>query len=324
MKKNRLLLFAHDAGSANMIIAYIYFYKNKYSEILAFPQGPAKKLSQIYIQEYMTTESLFFFQTDTVVTGTSGIDSEYEMKIIIQAREANVHKIITILDNTANFNMRFSLHGKLLKKEFLPDEIWIDQENFKSDIDYFNKHIVYKNNIYDKYIIKLFKNNPPKFTNKNIIKYNGSYLVILTDYLSDLYGNLFGFSEFDYLENILNVIDKLHLDVAIFIKLHPSEKNTKYDPIITKYQNLNIFKDDFNVHELIYYSRVVFGMSSSVFKEAIMFEKSCFSIQIGATKDMQTILESKFNIKSKDILIEILLYYFKLKIVKKGKIKWKI
>ncbi|MDX9744024.1 MAG: hypothetical protein RBT59_09425 [Arcobacteraceae bacterium] len=311
MKKNRLFIFAHDAGSANVTMAYAYLKQNKYDETLAFPKGPAEKIYKQHIDNYISNKSFDFLPTDTVVTGTSGIHSDYEMEIIIKARKANVNKIITILDSTANFELRFSIGGEILSCLYLPDEIWVDNKHFISNIDYFNKHIIYKKNIYNLYIKQMFKDHPAELKNKDIITHNGKYLVVLTDYLSELYGDIFGFSEFDYLENILSTISELGLNIPIFIKLHPAESSNKYNNIISNYKHLNILKDDFNIHELIYYSAVVFGINSSVFKEALMLKKPTFSIQIGSKTPMATLLNNKFHVKSKSELIKILHIYSK-------------
>jgi|GEM_PF-1355702 len=306
MHSNRLLCFAHDAGSANVTIAYADLNKNIYNVIQAFPKGPAIKIWQENLPTYLANEPFKFLPTDTIVTGTSGKYSTYEMEMIVAAKKAKVKKIITILDNTANFEMRFLLHNSLLDQKYLPDEIWIDQENFRSKIDYLNDKLMYRHNIYGEYMQNRFKDNPPNLNNNTIKKYNGQYLLILTEYISDLYGDKFGFDEFDFLRNVFDSINELLLNVPIILKKHPAEEINKYDHLLTQHSNLNIIQLDCSIQELVYYSKMIFGISSSVFKDAIIFQKPTYSIQIGSNQEIQTYLDKQYIIHNKQELLPIL------------------
>lgn len=119
------------------------------------------------------------FSNSIVITGTSGINSSYEMNIL-KAKQSNVQKCIVIVDNTSNFEMRFLLDNQILDERFAPDEIWIFDKTFKSNIKYLNKKLVYKDNIYEIYLNKIFKNQEPKLTNEFVIKHKFQYLVILS------------------------------------------------------------------------------------------------------------------------------------------------
>ena len=125
MSSNRLLIFANDAGSANVTMAYASLYAHKYDKVLAYPQGAAQTIYQQHIPQLISQEDFVFLPTDTIVTGTSGIHSDYEMQSIMRAHNAHVNNIITILDSTANFLLRFSINGKLLDENHLPNEIWV-------------------------------------------------------------------------------------------------------------------------------------------------------------------------------------------------------
>lgn len=308
MQKYRLLIFAHDAASANVTIAYASLNKHKYSSILAFPKGPANAIYKQNIEQYISTNKVSMLHTDTVVTGTSGIHSTFELETIIQAKNNNVQKTIMLLDSTSNFNLRFSINKQLIQKKYTPDEIWVFEENFKSNIDYIDAHIFLKEDIYHHYLLKKFTNNPPPLKNKNIIKYKDKYITIITEYISELYGNKYGFNEFDFLENIFSCIEKFDFDIPIFLKLHPVEDNSKYNQILSKYKHLNILKEDFDIHELIYYTKIVLGMSSSVFKESRLLDKPTYSIQIGATLEMETLLDKKYHINTTQDLQDLIWY----------------
>ncbi len=294
--KNRLLIFANDAASANVTAAYAYLYKKHFSQILAFANNTAFEIYAQYIPEYVSTEKTPFLTEDTVVTGTSGINARYEMEIIKKAKKANVKKIITILDNTLNFNMRFSLNGKLLEKKYFPDEIWLFEENFKSEIKALNQKFIYKKDIYIEFLEKLFKENPPRVNHSFIKKFKNRYLVILTEYVYELYGLRFGFTEYEILENILKSISESNLNIPVFLKLHPREKQNKYNIILRKYDHLDILKDQCNIQELIYYSKLILGINSSVFKEASLFKKKAYSIQIGSNSSLPLKFLTKKNI----------------------------
>ncbi len=292
---NTLLAFAFDAASANMVVSYIGLYKDNYSKIKAYFGSPVSK--NIYLQHiplYICEEKDIDFSNSTVITGTSGINSSYEMNILKKAKQSNVQKSIVIVDNTSNFEMRFLLDNQILDEKFAPDEIWVFDKTFKSSIEYLNKQLICKENIYEIYLNKIFKNQEPKLTNEFVIKHQFQYLVILSEYLYELYGLNFGFTEYEMVENILDSIDKLNPNIPIFLKLHPRENRNKYNIIFRKYSHLNIICEDCNIYELIFYSKVVFGINSSVFMECKLFNKPTFSIQIQSTK--------KINIKLFDYI----------------------
>ena len=305
--KNRLLIFAHDAASANVTLAYATLYKNDYHSILAYPKGPAKKIYKDNIPDIPTPNDLKILHTDTIVTGTSGIHSNYELEIIVQARKTVVKKIITLVDHTANFELRFTYKDKILEKEYLPDEIWIPTKGFISQVVHINSRLFFHEDIYTQYLIKRFKDSPPLIKNTYIKEYQGHYISILTEYVSELYGNEFGFNEFDFLENILSGVQESQRNIPIFLKLHPSEDPNKFNHILAKYTNVNVIKDpSFMIYELIYYSKIILGINSSVFKESKLLHKPTYSVQIGSTKSMSTMLAQENHIYTKEELLDLL------------------
>lgn len=308
---NTLLTFAFDAASANMVVSYIGLYKDNYSKIKAyFGSSIAKNIYLQHIPQYICEEKDIDFSNSTVITGTSGINSSYEMNILKKTKHSNVQKIIVIVDNTSNFEMRFLLDNQILDENFTPDEIWVFDKTFKSSIKHLNKKLVYKENIYEIYLNKIFKNQEPKLTNKFVIKHKFQYLVILSEYLYELYGLNFGFTEYEMVENVLDSVDKLNPNIPIFLKLHPRENKNKYNILLRKYSHLNIICEDCNVYELIFYSKVVFGINSSVFMECNLFNKPTFSIQIGSKKEMFIkLIENDKIISSKKDLENILISF---------------
>lgn len=293
--KNRLLLFANDAASANVTIAYASLYGHNYDTILAFPNNVAKNLYKEHIPEYLGKGDIYFQGKDTIVTGTSGINSEYEMGIIEEAKKAKVANTIAIVDNISNFEMRFVINNTI-KNSHIPDEIWVFEKRFSSTNKILNNKIKYKKNIYIQFLQDFYTKKPPSIENSSIRKYEGQYLVILTEYLYELYGIKYGFTEYDVVESILIQISSLNLNIPIFLKLHPREHKNKFNILLRKYEHLNICIIDCNIQEIIYYSKMVLGINSSVFIECNVFKKPHFSVQINAKKNISLSFTKNENI----------------------------
>lgn len=306
---NRILVFSYDAGGANLTMAYAYFKSLLGYEVLCFPKGPAIEIFKNHIPNLISNKSINFNNNDIIVTGTSGIHSDYEMEIIKKNRNI-VSKTICLLDAPGNLELRFSINNILLEDKYLPDEIHYEKKINLSTYPQINKRLLIKENLYLKYLKDVYykKEQCPK--NKEILKYKNKYLLILTEYISELYGNKFGFDEYDFLEDILCEIDNNSEEIVVFIKLHPAEKKDKYDSIINRFNRIKIFKDDYKIQEILYFSKLVFGLNSSVFKEAIVLEKPIYSIQIGAKKPLDTLVDVPV-INNKRELKNIINKYYK-------------
>ncbi|PIF03802.1 MAG: hypothetical protein CSA86_04675 [Arcobacter sp.] len=302
--KSRLLVFANDAASASVTLAYSYLYKDQYKEVLVFPYDDiAKNIYQEFIPNFISDKKAVFHPTDTVVTGTSGIDPSYEMNVIVSAKNAQVSKIIVLVDNIIHFNMRFIYKNTILPEKYLPNEIWVFQKNFTCNIEYLNKRIIYHNDIYTDFLNDFFNSRQLSNIHPFIEKNKNNYLVILTEYIYDFYRLEYGFTEYDMLQYVLEEIDRSNINIPIFLKLHPREHKNKFNIILRKYSHLNIIQDTCNIQELIYSSKIIFGINSSVFKECVLFKKPTFSIQIGSKKVITpSYLGKKFIIKTKQQL----------------------
>ena len=310
--KNRLLVFANDAASASITLAYTYLYKEQYKEILVFPyDNVAKNIYKEYIPSLICEKKVPFQPTDVIVTGTSGIDPSYEINTIVQAKIEEVTKVIVLVDNTIHFNMRFVYKDKLLPEKYTPDEIWVFQKKFKSNIKYIDHKIIFKDDIYTQFLHQVFKRFNLNSIHPFIKKNKENYLVILTEYIYDFYRLEYGFNEYDMLQDILEGIEKSSLNIPIFLKLHPKEYSEKFNILLRKYSHLNIVKDSCNIQELIYYSKIVFGINSSVFKECTLLKKPTYSIQIDSKKVIiPSYLDKKFIINSNEELNLVLKKYF--------------
>lgn len=305
--KNRILIYSHDAGGANLAMAYAYYMDKLGYEVKCFPKGPAIKIFKNHISHLICNENIEFNRSDIVATGTSGIHSEYEMQLIRSVKK-KVSKVITFLDNTDEIIERFLYNNNLLEEEFLPTEIWYEKNISFKDYPFIENRIIFHENLYIKYLKDVFYKEKIKIQNKDILTFKNEYLLILTEYISELFGNTFGFDEYDFLKHILNEIVKLNLNIPIFLKLHPAERSDKFDDILRNY-DLKIYKDDYNIQEVLYFSKLVFGLNSSVFKEALLLNKPIYSIQIGAKKNLETIDTVQVIKKSKE-LKEVLIKNF--------------
>jgi len=308
-KNSRLLIFANDPAGANVTMAYAKLFKNNYSQILAYCTKTSKVIYQDHIPEYIANiKNLYFKQSDTIITGSSGIDSSFELNIIKKAHKHNVKKTIMIVDSTSNFLMRFKIDNKLIEEKYIPNEIWIFEKYFKSNIDFIDKRLYFKENYYVSYIKQLFKNNPPVTTNKFINKYKYNYITILSEYVYELYRLKYGFTEYEVVELILEYINKYNKNIPIYLKLHPKEHKNKYNILLRKYDNLIINNlQEINIQELIYYSKIVFGINSSVFNESNLFSIPSYSIQINRNYPLNTSASNTINNKQEliDLIINI-------------------
>ena len=278
---SRYLFFAHDAGSANMIVAYAYFLKNKANkDIFLYPKGPAVEICNRYLKQYTHLTEVDFIETDIVLTGLSWIITPYEIEIIQKAK-GRVKKIITILDCEYNFEERFIKDGKLIS--YLPDKIFAPK-NIVCENSILKEKIVYVDNIYKKFI--------KKYVLDSLINENSEYILILTEYVKEQYGYEFGYTEYEFLDSLLSVLDRLKVNMPLYIKMPPAEyKNLKkYNYIIDKYKNLNIIiKNSEDVYELIVNAKVIFGIHTSLFQITNVLNKKAYSVQINKIKDFEFI-----------------------------------
>ena len=308
MNLDKTLFFAHDAGGANVTMAYAHKLHKQGLHVKVYPKGPASKIYEKHIP-YLIDKVPEFDKNTTVIVGTSGIHSDYEMQILKKAKKEGVKKTIVILDSIDELSMRFMLDGKKLESCYFPDEIWSKEYPLPQDFTPIHTLIKQINDPYIEYINETLYENAPSLTNPLIKKYKGEYLVILSEYVRELFGDKFGFDEYDSIKHILEAITKLQLDIPILLKTHPAEPKNKYKDLI-KNSSLNLHEFEGSIHELIYYSKVVLGINSSVFHETLFLEKPTYSIQIGSILKMDDILPKDMIIYSKKELEDMLYYNF--------------
>ena len=303
MNSSKTLVFAYDAGSANVTMAHAYKLASKGLHVEAYPKGPAIQIYKKNIPELIQKKPIFS-KDDTVIVGTSGIHSDYEMRILKKAKNIGVTKTIVILDSIDKMETRFVLENTPLDTSFYPDEIWTPK--IPLDIKVPKTKIIKIDDPYLEFIHSNLYKNPPKATHALIKRFQSKYLVILSEYVKELFGNRFGFNEIDSIKHILDTIDST---TPILLKTHPAEPTNKYDKLInSSHLNIHSFKGD--IHELVYHAKVIVGINSSVFYETIFLKKPTFSIQIGSIEKMDDILPIDKIIYDKKTLTNMLNYHF--------------
>lgn len=300
-------IFAHDAGSANVTFSYAIKLSRQGYEVKAYPKGPAVEIYRLNISEMIDNSQPRFSKEDLIVTGLSGICSKYEIEMIKEAKRVGVKKIISIMDVSYNLNDRFILNGKIAGDEYLPDEIWLPEITELSKSQRINKLLKKKKNPYHEYIKGKFYSKPPLITNPLIKGHKNKYILYLTEYIKEQYGDSFGYTEFTLLRDFLDVAKRIKFNKLILIKLHPQEEKNKYNNMLKRYPSLNIKKIEEVLPQLIYYSKAVFSSMTSVFNESILINKPSFSLQFNAKKEYKYLPKGVKVLTRKRALIKVLI-----------------
>ena len=267
MKSKKTLVVCSDAGGANCLASYIKHKKIKFFAIL---DGSAKKIFRDYFGKKLKTLSLKngLKYAEHIITATSW-KSNLEKKVIKFAKKDKI-KTTTLLDHWVNYKQRFILNGKLE----LPNEMIVQDEYAEKLVYKYFKgvKIIRVPNYYLKDNIKMLKYF--KKEKKNNFLY-------LTEPIKSHYsrGNLFenkrDYNEFDSLKFFLKNINCISKNIdKIVLRLHPSEKKSKYNLILDKFSFLpiQISKDKPLVKD-IGKSSAIFGCETVAMVLALMAKK---------------------------------------------------
>ncbi|WP_321777730.1 hypothetical protein [Sulfurimonas sp.] len=303
-------VFAYDAASANVVLAFVYFnFNNENYNVTAYPKGPAVNILQkemINTAKIKDDDHYAFKMDDIVITGLSGISSNYELEVIRIAKKNKVSQIISLLDVARSIDDRFLLNIENIE-EFLPYRILIPTDNLQVSKDKkINNLLEEYENPYWKYVYEKYYKIPPPITNDLIQKSIGNYIVFFTEYIKEQFGDTLGYDEFTIMSDFIDVFR--NTNISIYIKLHPSEEKNKYDKYIPNDSKIYVIKDEISTQEILYYAKVVFGCMTSVFYEALLLHKQCFSLQLNYKKDIfELTLENKITrVETKKQLTECL------------------
>jgi hypothetical protein len=212
---------------------------------------------------------------DCVFAGTSHPESSgyFELNCIRQAQQAGI-KTISFVDHWVNFRLRFLDENKEL---VLPDEIWVLDEKARQlaiEEGLPEYKLLVNQNPYHKYLEYLWK---PSFKDKayldelNIPK-EGLHILFIPDPLSLRNGKeIYGFTEIDVLNDLIEVLPHARIPIYLIVKAHPLQ------PIISigkTTQNENVFfLKEVDSRELILACNLVVGIFSNLIVEAFILKK---------------------------------------------------
>jgi hypothetical protein len=243
--KPRVHLVANDAGGAEILSAWSEKYRNDY-EITATLEGPALRIFQRDDHRAITPSDLgavseFGKRTensgDFLLTGSS-LESSLERRAIAYARDKNV-RVVTFLDHWDLYRSRFGsdtdwhLH--------LPDEIWLGdsyayahaiREGFPADL---------LRLVANPYFEKIKASQPIESQQNSTGRLR---ILYICEPFSRKLRATFGreAEKYDTEETTLAKILASAQRVAprierITIRLHPSEANDKYGPVLAPFRN---------------------------------------------------------------------------------------
>ena len=270
MEKDKTLVVCSDPGGANCLASFLKFKKINF---IATLEGSAKKIFFDNFGKKIKIVSLSegLKKTNHIITATSW-KSNLEKKTIIIAKKNKI-KVSTILDHWVNYKERFTLNNNLT----LPDEIYTqDNHAFSIAKKYFyNVKITKIPNYYLNSCLNELKSYKVSRVN---------YFLYLSEPIKSHYkkGNTFekkrDFNEYQSLMFFLKNINKISNNVQkIKIRLHPSDKQTKYNAIIKKFKHLPVeISKTKSLLKDINQSSKIFGCETMAMVIALMAKKKVF------------------------------------------------
>ncbi|MCK4264796.1 CDP-glycerol glycerophosphotransferase family protein [Candidatus Babeliales bacterium] len=329
---SKVLLFSHDFGGANTIIPLVKKLRKRNCNVLLYGKNYSLKKYLAFgldskniddeINSEIYTDVLNFVKKekpDLIITGTSAED--FTEKYLWIA--ANSLKIPTcaILDQWMNYGVRFSKYPVSLieeyekekKHDYMPSKIAVMD-------DYAKKEAILEGLDEDKIIItgqpyfdllldwkkSITKINFNSLKSKLGINQSDFVITYISDYISSIYGNMFGYTDLTVFQELINALDIVARDknikISLIIKRHPTEENDLYTPLIKNFNNKNIkfilVDNLYNPFDLIGMSDLLCGISSIMLIESLIIGKPIISIQIGLKRKSFFPLDSRGLVKS--------------------------
>jgi len=234
-----VLICCHDAGGAEILSEWVLAVTGKNYRF--FLQGPAvavfrRKLPDLVVLEVADAHACLPAM-DFLLTGTSWA-SAMELDCLARARVAQVFSA-AYLDHWVNYGTRFNAGGV----NIFPDEIWTgDAEAYALARLTFPGHVVrVQPNPYFEKIRRDFADLPPQTHAANEVRLLYVCEPIAIDCAAVTMTRVdLGYTEFDALALCLDRVGALvppDGSAKIRLRLHPSEKFGKYEPVLTRYRN---------------------------------------------------------------------------------------
>lgn len=261
-------VYCHDAGSANLIVAWL---QDCEIDLWVCMEGPALLIWKRNFPDINISPIEEVLKNSTsLLSGTGWGDSEYLVRL--EAKKRSI-KNIAVIDHWTNYEERFTRNGN----EELPDLILVsDKYAFDTAKNLFPEiPIIQLPNIYLKQeaeLAKLARTRECRSLIENI-------LIIATPIRKKNQG-----LEFSAIEFFMNSLDKINLSnkpTKIKLRPHPSESPKKYDLIKKKYDNLatefTISKNSL-LHDDLAWSDLVVGINSFALVVALFAKIPTMSI----------------------------------------------
>ena len=224
-----LAVVCHDAGAANLIVAWLKDYK---SEARVCMEGPAKIIwERNFPDNKLLPINRVMDDSNTLLSGTGWGNFEYEARI--QAKKRNI-KNIAVIDHWTDYKGRFIRN----QKELLPDLIFVSDKYAykKAKISFPSISIIQFPNNYLQLEANLVSSARVRECQTPI----ENILIIAEPFREKIPGND-STLEFISIEFLMSNLNKLNLSrnlVNITLRLHPSEPLDKYNFLQNKYQSL--------------------------------------------------------------------------------------
>lgn len=250
-----LAIAAHDAGSANHIIAWFKHLTNQQTNLIRVcVNGPALSLwLSAFTDSKISNLSDSLSNAKLLISGT-GWQSNLEHDARKLARCLDI-KSVAVIDHWTNYRDRFIRDGE----EVLPDEIWVTDEYAKQLAEnYFpNLPIVQLPNLYLENIVA-----EVRLQEDSVTKSPATRLLYVLEPIRQVWGNGDQLGEFQALDFFIKNKNLLGFGENLSIKLrpHPSDPIGKYDQWIKSQKNLDVSLDNSRtLAEAITWSSVVVG-----------------------------------------------------------------
>ena len=228
-QKHNILVVAHDAGGAEIIVAHLAKHRGKFSPIV-FVAGPAQKIfarehiphkpapsTRLGIAKILEQHS----DADFLLAG-SGWMTTIERSAVSEAKKIGL-KSVVYLESWNNYRERFG-YPSANWKENLPDEFWVgDKEALALAQKLFpNTPTKLKPNQY-------FANTKARYKFLRAKRKHHNEILFLSDVTALSTKTLTG---------LLSVMAKSsRKSLSLTIRFHPADDRTRYDALIKKYKD---------------------------------------------------------------------------------------
>lgn len=317
-QRSKILVVSHDAGGAEIISAYVKKNFDAY-DFFCVLGGPAvnifakKKLKAVVLRGFENCPEKLFDSDCKIdlLLASIGWSSDLEHIFLREAKKRGI-KTIVYLDHWVNYRERFGYPHEGWENN-LTDEIWVgDEYAYKMANLLFapaRKQITLVPNPHFAEIKEDYK----KFQTQKVNKKDNDAILFLSEPIGEAV-NIFGdkdnlkYDEYDISDKLLGYLAAKQKKRKIIFRLHPSEKNDKYDGILNKYKDkVNICKSaNKDLFADIIKAEFVIGMESAALVTALFCEKKVISFLPNANKECPLPFEQIIRIKNMEELDKII------------------